>query len=375
MARYCIFSAQYTPHVGGIERYTEQLAKALVRRGNSVDVVTNDTEGLDVVSTEGPLTIMRLPCVSLFSGRLPLPKPSRKRREALNWVRRQDYDGILINARFYPHSILGMQIAHEAGLRPVVLDHGSAYLTFGNRNIDVFVRLYEHLITACGKKYNPRYFGVSSRSIEWLRNFGIEGEGVLPNSIDSEEYRSSASSRNYRNELALREETLLVAFVGRLIPEKGIHSLLEAARIINELGLNVHFVFAGTGPLERDVCSSGNNVTHIGRLSQPDVCALLLQADVLCLPSRSEGFATCLLESGACGTPAISTDVGGMREVMPDDSFGIVLPSSDADEVVSAIQWCACNRESLEAMGKRVKNRIDRRFSWNETAALFEKVI
>ena len=230
MARYCIFSAQYIPHVGGIERYTERLSKALVSRGHEVDVVTNNTEGMEHVVSEGGLTVIRLPCISLFNGRLPLPRPNKTRKKLIEWVEGRGYDGILINARFYPHSLLGMRIARKQGHHPIVLDHGSDYLTFGNKAADILVQAYEHAITTLGKAYNPRYFGVSDRSLHWLRHFGIEGEGILPNSIDARRYRDGASSRTFRREAGIEDKDLLVAYVGRLIPEKGITALLQAAK-------------------------------------------------------------------------------------------------------------------------------------------------
>mgnify|MGYP007116388344 CR=1 FL=1 len=71
-----------------------------------------------------------------------------------------------------------MRIARKQGHHPIVLDHGSDYLTFGNKAADILVQAYEHAITTLGKAYNPRYFGVSDRSLHWLRHFGIEGEGI-----------------------------------------------------------------------------------------------------------------------------------------------------------------------------------------------------
>lgn len=375
MARYCIFSAQYIPHVGGIERYTERLSKALVSRGHEVDVVTNNTEGMEHVVSEGGLTVIRLPCIPLFNGRLPLPRLNKTRKKLLEWIEGRSYDGILINARFYPHSLLGMRIACKQGHHPIVLDHGSDYLTFGNKAADILVRAYEHAITALGKAYNPRYFGVSDRSLHWLRHFGIEGEGVLPNSIDARRYRDGASSREFRCEAGIEDKDLLVAYVGRLIPEKGITALLQAAKECKLQNSRIRFIVAGEGPLERAVCSTGDNLSYVGRLSQPEVSALLMQSDVFCLPSRSEGFATCLLEAGACGTPAIATDVGGAREVMPNGSYGIILESSSVDEIATALLWCANHRAELREMGNKVQARIDSAFSWDETAERFERIV
>ena len=165
------------------------------------------------------------------------------------------------------------------------------------------------------------------------------------------------------------------SYVGRLIPEKGIFSLLRAAKECDSQGLRVHFVIAGSGSLEGAVCSASDNVSYVGKLSQSDVSALLIQSDVFCLPSRSEGFATCLLEAGACGTPAITTDVGGAREVMPDGDYGLMLESSDAEKIVSSIRWCIGRRRELAAMGDRLQERVDNKFSWEEAAERVEDAL
>ena len=372
-----IFSAQFPPHMGGIENFTRNLARALANRGNAVTVVTNDTNSIGIGwDREDNFDVLRLPCVPLVDGRLPLPKPSAVRRELLKELDAREFDGVLVNARFYPHSLLGIKTARAKGLAPLVLDHGSAYLSFSNPVLDPCVRVYEHVMTTLGKRYKPRYFGISHKSVEWLRTFGIEAEGVISNSIDAAEFRECASKRDFRAELELDEDDFLVAFVGRFIPEKGLSAIIEASRTSELSNRHVVFALAGDGPLADEVkAAEGPNLCWMGRLGKDDVSALLQQSDALCLPSRSEGFSTTLLEAGACGCPAVVTDIGGARELIPDEHYGTIIQSREAAAVISALAFVVDNRSVLLEQSQNCRRQVDGKFSWDKSALQVEEYL
>lgn len=374
VSSYVLFSAQYPPHIGGIENFTFNLAHALVKRGHSVVVVTNDTNAVGAgLVDDGGVTVLRLPCWPLISGRFPLAKRNAGYRKLLEWLESQSVDGVLINARFYFHSLLGMSFAKRKGIRPVVLEHGSAFLSFSSPILDSIVRLYERAITSRGRRYDAAYYGVSQRSSAWLRTFGICSEGIISNSIDSAAYRLLSSGRDFRSELGLASR-FIVSFVGRLIPEKGIESIVKASKsdILNKA--NVTFVLAGDGPLREKVAEAqGESLRWVGRLSVADVSALLQESQLLCLPSRSEGFSTILLESAACGCPAVVTDVGGARELIPDERYGTIIKSMSASEIENAIFELAKDRNRLRIQATMCQSLVEREFNWAKTAESTER--
>lgn len=372
---YALFSAQYPPHLGGIESFTRNVARTLVARGARVTVVTNDTEsmGEGVVDEQG-VRVVRLACAPLLSGRLPLPRPSAARRALLPGLRESGLDGVLVNARFYPHSLLGMRCARACGLAPVVLDHGSAYLSFSSPVLDPAVRLWEDALTALGRRHDPDYYGISQSSARWLGHFGIQARGVIPNAIDVDAYVGAASGRDFRAELALAPGAPLVAFVGRLIPEKGVAALVEASRDPRLAGRGVTFAVAGDGPLADEVrAAEGPGLRMLGRLGSPDVAALLLESQALCLPSRSEGFSTTLLEAAACGCPPVVTDVGGAHEVVADPRMGAILPDASAQSVVRGVLDLLDAPVAADERSRMLRHRAAERFSWGATAALLEE--
>lgn len=376
-SRYVLFSALYPPHMGGIESFTYNLAHALVDRGNEVLVVTNDTNGLGAgITDEDGVDVLRLPCFPFFAGRFPVPKVNAVSRKLWKSIEHHRFDGVLVNARFYIHSLDGIRFAKSMGITPVVLDHGSAYLSFSNLAIDPLVRTYERLITALGKRFHPDYYGVSSKSVEWLRSFGITAKGVIPNSIDAESFREMSSGRDFRNELGVSAETFLVCFVGRLIPEKGIKIILEASRSHRLVEAGVVFVLAGDGILSKEVDEAqGESLRWVGRLSSSDISSLLQQSNLLCLPTRSEGFATTLLEASSCGCPSVVTDVGGARELFPSEDFGTIIYSMDSENVEQAIYSLVKNPDKLAKQSRLCRRMVEKESSWDKTASLVEKVL
>ncbi|HIS40067.1 MAG TPA: glycosyltransferase family 4 protein [Candidatus Aphodovivens avistercoris] len=363
----CIFASLYLPSIGGVEAYTANLAKALVRKGYRVIVVTCNIAELASKQIENGIEIVRLPCLQPLRTRYPIPRGNSEVRELWSHLRRQAIDYIVVNTRFYPLSLSALAFSRDIGIVPILIEHGSAHLTLGNRFLDVFVRQVEHHLTSKCKRYPVDFYAVSEKASAWLRHFGITSKGELSNSIDAREFAESSSGRDYRAELGLPENSFLVSFVGRLVPEKGVIPLLNALKMLDRDDFVV--AFAGKGPLESSVQNLGKkNCIVLGRLSRPDVAALLKQTDLLCLPSRSEGFATVLLEAAACGTPVMTTDVGGVKELIPDPSFGTILPDASPSTIAKALDEAIEGRKALPLQGAKCRELVTESYSWSRTA-------
>lgn len=371
----CIFTHHYHPQLSGIGNFVDGLAHALVARGDKVVIVTNDSMGVGAGrSVESDLEIIRLPCISLLDGRLPLPQKNSEYYRLLQSLDEYEWNGVLVNTRLFPLSLEGLKFAADHSAKAVVLDHGSAYLSFNQLLLDYFVRRYEDWITNRVKSFEPDFYGISSKSVEWLQHFNISARGVISNSINAASYRNISSDRDFRSELGISKSSLVVAFVGRLIPEKGIYSIIEAARSKELIKRDICFVLAGDGPLANEVKeASSSNMYWVGRCSTEDISSLLQQADVLCLPTRSEGFSTVLLEASACGTPSVVTDVGGARELIPDDSYGTIIQSMSSDEVALALCRLFDDRSLLSLQSRNSKALVEERYSWDATARDVEK--
>ncbi len=379
-AAYVIFSALYLPSMGGVQNYTANLARALESMGKRVIVVTSQLGDDPPRETVDGVDVVRLPSWNLLGGRLPISRKNAAYCRLLSELEEEPVAGVIVNTRFYRHSLEGLRFARKKGLAPVLIEHGSAHLTLGNAFADKAIEAYEHVITQRVKRFQPRCFAVSRKGGAWLEHFGLESQGVLSNSIDAASFRGLSSGRDFRSEAGAAVDDFLVASVGRLTPEKGVEPLLEAARMLAEAPCaseavccrrpRVVLAVAGDGPLRPRVETCGlDNVAYVGRLSSSDVSALLGQADAFCLPSRSEGFATALLECAAWGVPVVVTDVGGVDELVLDGSYGVVLRSADAAAVAEALEGLAADRDRAASMGRKMRDLVEAEYSWHSVAA------
>ena len=365
-----IFSAFYPPHLGGIERFVRSLAGTLEARDVHAIVVTSASEGApDHEVQEDGVEVFRIPGSGLLGGRLPVPSRSRA-ASVLDELERAGVSGVLVNARFYPLSLLGARFARRIGVRPVVLDHSSGYVGFGVPVVDQLAHRYEHAMTRRLASCGSLFYGVSEMSRAWLTTFGVPGVGVIHNAIDADEFRSLASGRDFRAELGIASDDLVVAFTGRLLRQKGLSELAETARLLAGTNPRVRVLVAGDGPdrrwLEERV---PRNLSLLGSLDRPDLSALLRQSDVFLFPSTyPEGMPTSLLEAAACGLACVATDVGGVREIVPDDSCGIVVDEPRPEVLAEVVRSYDADRALVAAQGERVRAHVEGTLTWEATA-------
>jgi glycosyltransferase involved in cell wall biosynthesis len=374
--RILIFSAFYPPHLGGVERYTQQLSKALIKRGNKVSVVTSSfccvsetLKALDSAALEPE--IIRLPSVSLFGDRFPLLVICKEFAKGYKKIVSVECDSIVINTRYYPLSVLAAHIAKKKGIRPIVIDHSSGRISNEKNLFGCTMRLYERCTTGLIGRSNPVYCSVSRRGFEWLVQLGLRPNGVIFNSIDADAFRQLASKRNWRNELECTQDTFVLVYSGRLIPEKGVLKLVQALSSQELAAADIRLVFAGDGPLADKVRECvDKRVKYVGRLTRADLSALLRDCNCLCLPtSYPEGLPTVLLEAASQCCAIIVSDCAGAREVVPNRGCGIVLEENTCLALISAILSLYRNRDAAKLCGHNVCKHIERCFSWEAAAA------
>lgn len=374
---YCIFSAQYLPHMGGVERYTYNLAKKLIEMGNKVTVVTSNLQNLAEYEEMEGIIVYRMPCMDLLNGRYPVLKMNRKFRKIHRILSSKKFDFVIVNTRFYIHSVYGHWFAHKKHVRVITIDHGSSHLSVGNPVFDFIGGVYEHFITKIGQLFCKDYYGVSSACVDWLKHFHIQAQGILYNSVDVESIESilKAKKQNYRNLYGIDEDAVVITFTGRLLPEKGIPQLVEAFENVQKKYGNVYLFLAGDGKLEQFVQEhKSEHLIPLGRRSFEEVASLLSETDIFCLPSFSEGFSTSILEAIVCRCYVVTTQRGGARETFPTDEYGMVIPNNEVQVLTEALLKAIESPEERERATALSYERLKKNFTWDNVAAKVERL-
>ena len=193
-----------------------------------------------------------------------------------------------------------------------------------------------------------------------------------------------AARRRARRQLAVPDGAAVVTTVGRLTEIKQHGLFLEMASRVLATRSDVLFLVAGDGELRvaleaRAVALRlGSAVRFLGwRQDLPNIYGA---SDLFVLTSRNEGTPVALIEAMASGTPGVSTDVGGVRDVLGSSDVGRVVPSGDAaalaNEVLSLL---ACGDTTRHAMGQRAREAVIERFAMErlvaDVVALYDELL
>jgi len=162
----------------------------------------------------------------------------------------------------------------------------------------------------------------------------------------------------------------VVLFPARLLREKGIYTLVEAARMLKEQGEPMRFWLAGDvdegnpGSVRADEVRSWVEEGLVEWLGwRADMPSVYAQSNLVVLPSWGEGIPTVLLEAGACGRAVVATDVPGCRDVIEEGFNGRLVAVDDVKGLAEAIEWMISNPAERQRMGQNARRRVVERFS------------
>ncbi len=376
--KICIFSAQYLPHMGGVENFTYQLSKKLIEESYEVVVVTSLDDNLLSYEVQEKIKIYRFPSYQLLNGRYPFLKKNKKFKQLKNCLIDENIDYIIINTRFYPLSLFGALFSKKHNIESLVIEHGTAHVSMSNKVVDFFANIYEHVITSFIKKYCVNYYGVSKDCVEWLKHFKICGKGTIHNAINLEEIseRLKNTEIDFRRNFKIPKEATVITITSRLLEIKGIPNLLKAFEIIQQKYTNTYLLIAGEGELEQSIIGQNIiNVIVLGKLGHDQVIDLLKCSDIFCLASRSEGFSTSVLEAAACRNYLVTTKVGGANEIILNNEYGILLEDNSVENIYDGLERAILLGEKRNKATELVFNHIIKNFTWNHTYEELKSVV
>ena len=168
----------------------------------------------------------------------------------------------------------------------------------------------------------------------------------------------------------------VIAFVGSLVPQKGVDTLIESVKGIKIKDTNLAIVGGGPERKGLEALAAGmGNIQFLGR--REGLKDILTKSDVLVLPSREEGFGLVLLEAMALGTPVVATNVGGIPEIVEDRVSGILVEKDNPEQLASAISKVLEDEELRKAITENGREKA-KRFTWekmgNEIDRLYEDI-
>lgn len=371
--RFVIFSAQYLPTVGGVERYTNSLAKKLTEKGHQLTVVTSSLTNLPHHETDADgIEIFRIPVKWIMNNRFSIPVPNGQFSDIAKQLAAKQFDFAIIQTKFYLNSVWASRFCKKHRIPAIVVEHGTAHL-IRDGIAGLIGSWYEHLAAKYIHHNCKNFYGVSLSCCGWLEHFGLKGKGCLYNAVDPAVIAETAAKGD--GALCSKvdfEGKTTIAFAGRFIKEKGVINLANAFREINKEFPNVQLVMAGDGELWQQVKDMGvKNLVLTGNLSYPESLALLKNSAIFCLPTFSEGFSTSVLEAAALKAMIITTKTGGSPQLIKDENHGILIDSMESPDIVKALRKALNDKAYTALCAENAYKNLVAQFTWEQVANEF----
>ncbi|XP_058205330.1 phosphatidylinositol N-acetylglucosaminyltransferase subunit A isoform X2 [Rhododendron vialii] len=191
---------------------------------------------------------------------------------------------------------------------------------------------------------------------------------VIPNAVDTAMFKPAPKR--------LSSDEIVIVVISRLVYRKGADLLVEVIPEVCRLHPNVRFIVGGDGPkrvrLEemREKNSLQDRVEMLGAVPHAKVRSVLISGHIFLNSSLTEAFCIAILEAASCGLLTVSTRVGGVPEVLPEDM--IVLAKPDPVDMVQAIQKAICILPNIDPHSMHL--RMKKLYSWHDVAKRTEIV-
>jgi glycosyltransferase involved in cell wall biosynthesis len=262
---------------------------------------------------------------------------------------------------------------HQLALDIDAMSYGRLYRSGWSILFPLYARLCHHhiVVSHIGKRLLVSRYGLPSEKMTVIYN-GADLQTFRPLSAETRA-AVKASIGNELTRTSWPENTQLICSVGRLNPQKGFETLIEAAVDVVAAHPAARFVIVGEGELRQSLATLidaeglSQHVFLAGHQAQSKLAQWLSASDMFVLPSRYEGFPSALVEAMASGCAVIAAAVDGVREAVTDQQTGITVPAAQPEALGRAITKLLDQPDLRNAIAARGQAEAVERFSLRTT--------
>lgn len=376
--RLLIVNPEYPPVGGGASSASRFLARALVRQGHRISVVTSAFGEHRGVSVEDGVRVHRIPAwrtridrahvgqMMCFASSGLVHSPKIVRAERIE---------VVIAFFTLPSGIISYWLKVRFGLPYIVSLRGGDVpgLVPELQRTHRRIHWLRHRILGSAKAIVANSPGLAELSAK-TDPFAVE---VIPNGVDRALFHPPAATPPPDAGSHIR-----ILFVGRLRPQKNLGLLLDQlARLRHEGVTDFKLHVAGDGPLgpamRRRAQRLGldDSVEWHGWVPRPKLIALYQSADCFVNPSLYEGSPNTVLEAMACGLPVVASQVIGNETLVSDRKTGLLFSLEEPGQLGNALAFLFRDRATARRMGSEGRARVKEQYSWTSAAAAYLRLL
>ena len=330
--RIALFSGNYNYVRDGANQALNRLVGYLLRQGAQVRIYSPTVEKPAFEATGEVVSVPATAIPGRPEYRLPLRLPLSVRRDmadfapnvihvaspdivshrAISWARRR---GIPVIASVHTRFETYLAYYHLEWLEPSV----RAILRRFYRRCDAIVAPAESTAAILRAQRMNRDISI------WTRG------------IDRAQFNPARRSADFRAAHGIVADDVVVAFLGRLVLEKGLDVFADAVDAAAAQGAKLKLLVIGDGPAREWFATRLPDAIFVGQLSGPDLAVALASTDIFLNPSITETFGNVTLEAMACGLPVVAAAASGATSLVRDGKTGTLVEPGAIDEFGAAI--------------------------------------
>lgn len=376
---------------GGQNVYVAELAKHLASAGHYVDIFTRweDPKLPKVIEWENNIRVIHVkagPIGQMCKEEL-LPFMRAFKDDMIKFIAIEKINYNLIHANFFMSGLVAMWLKEALNIPFVITFHALGYVRqiyqgksdkFPPERIQIEKQIVQNadaVIAECPQD--------KADLIEYY-NAPVDKITIIPCGFSAKEFypvnREIACTL-----LGLQTDEKILLQLGRMVPRKGVDNVVRALGRLKDSGVPYRLVVVGgetddpnpmacpeIARLQRIAREEGveSKVTFVGRKNREILKYYYCAADVFISTPWYEPFGITPLESMACGTPVIGSNVGGIKYSVLDGKTGFLVPPNDPDALASKVHLLVSDPALLQQMKKASKQRVKEHFTWQKVASL-----
>ncbi|MCX8197831.1 MAG: glycosyltransferase family 4 protein [Candidatus Micrarchaeota archaeon] len=360
----------FYPYPGGTEKHILEVGKRLAKK-HAITVLAAQMQNTEPQEEIFGMRVVRTPAKILYSLPHPLPPPMPIMPNLVQDIRRElaKAEAMHIHNRFVFGPDIG-KLAVDGGKKLFLTLHNSRPVGI-DLMTDFFGCLWDDWFAKRLMRMCTGVMGVSQDTLDMTLPKGFsKPTKVIYNGIDERFYRPAKPSREWMEYFAENEVKLPVVFSNaRLLPQKGLHHLVDAMR-----GIDAGLVILGRGPLKdrlrAQAKANGVNIHFISnRITDKSLAGLYNSIDLFVLPSLYEPCGIAMLEAMGCAKPCIGSRIGGLKEIIQHGKSGILAEPASPRQLHESICLLLSDRKLALRIGKEARKRVLREFTWDIVAS------
>ena len=365
----------FYPYQGGTEKHLLEVSKRLAER-HEVTVLTSQLPDTKRFEKIYGVNVVRTPALILTKLPHPLPPPfplmPRHGFDLQRLAKRADV--VHAHNRFI-YGLTEVAMVRALNRTLCLTLHNARPMGIGP-STDLFGQAYDESVGRIIMRACDGVIGVSQATLDTTLPEDYDGvKSVVYNGVDEKTFTPGEAGGNWRKRLGIPAGKKIVLCVCRLVEQKGIVFLLEAMHDVDAA-----LVLLGRGPLETELASyaAAHRVSEklfpcTERISDSELVDLYRTADVFVLPSLYEPFGMVIVEAMACGKPVVGTGVGGIPEIIREDTNGLIVPPRNPRALANAINAIIENDAKARRFGLAGRKIVENEFTWQRTAHGYEE--